>query len=103
MGFESQDYSICGYMIGTDTTINGVGLPSKVMTRQFIVQFQEIETKFFYKFEGLVPKLVSTFFIRKFKGMKGDVKDVKSLAFNARYFDRFFLNSLEWERLGSDY
>ncbi len=50
----------------------------------------------FYKFEGLIPWYVSTFIIKKFKTMKGDVKDVKSLSFNARYFDRYFLNQLEW-------
>ncbi len=50
----------------------------------------------FYKFEGLIPVYVSTFLIKKFKTMKGDVRDVKNLSFNARYFDRYFLNDLEW-------
>ncbi len=50
----------------------------------------------FYKFEGLIPTYVSTFIVKKFKTMKGNVKDVKSLSFNARYFDRYFLNQLEW-------
>ncbi len=50
----------------------------------------------FYKFEGLIPWYVSTFLIKKFKTMKGDVRDVKNLSFNARYFDRYFLNELEW-------
>ena len=52
----------------------------------------------FYKFEGIIPWYVSTFLQRKFKTMKGDVKDVKYLAFNARYFDRYFLNQLEWSQ-----
>jgi len=51
----------------------------------------------FYKFEGLVPWYVSTFMVRKFKTMKENVKDVKFQSFNARNFDRYFLNELEWE------
>ncbi len=51
----------------------------------------------FYKFEGIIPWYASAFIIKKFKTMKEDVKDVKSLAFNARYFDRYFLNGLEWK------
>ncbi|MCU4154712.1 hypothetical protein J1N10_01915 [Carboxylicivirga sp. A043] len=50
----------------------------------------------FYKFEGVIPVYVSTFLLKKFKTMKGDVRDVKYLSFNARYFDRYFLNDLEW-------
>ncbi|MBR8537741.1 hypothetical protein KDU71_19375 [Carboxylicivirga sediminis] len=50
----------------------------------------------FYKFEGVIPVYVSTFLMKKFKTMKGDVRDVRHLAFNARYFDRYFLNELEW-------
>ncbi|MCG8581804.1 MAG: metallophosphoesterase [Bacteroidales bacterium] len=50
----------------------------------------------FYKFEGVIPVYVATFLLKKFKTMKGDVRDVKNLSFNARYFDRYFLNSLEW-------
>jgi UDP-2,3-diacylglucosamine pyrophosphatase LpxH len=63
----------------------------------------------FYKFVGVVPNLIATFFVKKFKTMKEDVKDVKNLSFNARYFDRYFLNDLEWrewqsiiEKLQSD-
>ena len=50
----------------------------------------------FYKFEGIIPWYVSTFLIKKFKTMKGDVRDVANQSFNARYFDRYFLNQLEW-------
>jgi len=50
----------------------------------------------FYKFEGVIPVYVSTFLMKKFKTMKGDVKDVKHLSFNARYFDRYYLNGLDW-------
>ncbi|TLX76912.1 hypothetical protein E9993_04305 [Labilibacter sediminis] len=50
----------------------------------------------FYKFEGLIPWYASTFLIKKFKTMKENVRDVKNLSFNARYFDRYFLNQLEW-------
>ncbi|MCW3806753.1 metallophosphoesterase [Plebeiibacterium marinum] len=51
----------------------------------------------FYKFEGVIPWYVSTFVIKKFKTMKGNVRDVKNLSFNARYFDRYFLNELDWK------
>ncbi len=50
----------------------------------------------FYKFEGIIPGYVSAFLMKKLKTMKGDVRDVKHLAFNARHFDRYFLNELEW-------
>ncbi len=50
----------------------------------------------FYKFRGLIPSLVASFAQKKFKTMKEDVRDVKSLSFNARYFDRYFLNELTW-------
>lgn len=50
----------------------------------------------FYKFIGVVPSLVATFLQKKFKTMKHDVKDVANLSFNAKHFDRFFLNDLEW-------
>ncbi len=50
----------------------------------------------FYKFKGLVPWYISSFVLRKFKTMKADVNDVKNLSFNARHFDRYFLNELEW-------
>lgn len=50
----------------------------------------------FYKFRGVLPSLVATFLMKKFKGMKHEVKDVKNLSFNAQHFDRHFLNQLEW-------
>lgn len=51
----------------------------------------------FYKFVGLVPSYIAGFMMKKFKTMKGEVKDVKHLAFNAKHFDRYFLNELEWD------
>ncbi len=51
----------------------------------------------FYKFQGVVPSIVATFFVKKFKSFKEDVKDVKNQSFNARYFDRYFLNGLAWQ------
>lgn len=50
----------------------------------------------FYKFRGIIPWYISAFVMKKFKTMKGDVKDVKNLSFNAKHFDRHFLNELEW-------
>ncbi len=50
----------------------------------------------FYKFRGVIPSLVAASVMKKFKGMKHRIKDVRHLAFNARYFDRYFMNELEW-------
>ena len=50
----------------------------------------------FYKFVGIVPRIIAGTVMPKFKTMKDDVKDVKSLAFNAKHFDRYFLHDLEW-------
>lgn len=50
----------------------------------------------FYKFRGLVPGYVAAFMQRKFKTIKENVRDVKYLSFNARNFDRYFLNDLDW-------
>ncbi len=50
----------------------------------------------FYKFKGIVPWYIANFVMKKFKTMKGDVRDVKNLAFNAKHFDRYFLHELEW-------
>ncbi|MBT8221267.1 MAG: metallophosphoesterase [Bacteroidia bacterium] len=52
----------------------------------------------FYKCVGIVPSYVAAFVLRKFKTMKEDVRDVKYLSFNARYFDRYFLNELDWKQ-----
>ena len=51
----------------------------------------------FYRFKGLVPWYIAAFLQKKFKTMKEDVKDVKHQSFNARNFDRFFLNQLTWQ------
>lgn len=50
----------------------------------------------FYKFRGMIPWLLSVTILKQFKTMKGDVKDVKHLSFNAKHFDRYFLHELEW-------
>ena len=50
----------------------------------------------FYKFEGLIPRFIGGVALRQFQTMKDDVKDPKFLAFNAKHFDRYFLNELEW-------
>ncbi len=51
----------------------------------------------FYKFEGIIPWYASTFIIKKFKTMKKEINDVKNLSYNARFFDRYFLNELNWK------
>jgi len=52
----------------------------------------------FYKFEGVVPWYIAAFVVKKFKTIKGDLKDVKNHSFNARHFDRYFLHELEWSQ-----
>ncbi len=51
----------------------------------------------FYKFKGVVPWYISVFILKQFKTIKEDSKDVKHLSFNAKHFDRYFLNELEWK------
>jgi len=51
----------------------------------------------FYRFKGIVPWYISQFVQKQFKTIQEDCKDVKSLAFNAKHFDRYFLHDLEWE------
>ncbi len=51
----------------------------------------------FYKFVGVIPTYIATFVKRNFKTMKGDLRDVKNQVYNARHFDRYFLNDLEWK------
>ncbi len=50
----------------------------------------------FYKFKGAIPSFISKFIIAKYKAMGDDVKDVKNLSFNGKYFDRSYLTGLEW-------
>ncbi len=50
----------------------------------------------FYKFVGVIPWYIANFVQKNFKTIKGDLKDVKNQAFNAKHFDRYFLHELEW-------
>ena len=50
----------------------------------------------FYKFIGIIPKLVSMGAMRQFKTFDDEISDVPGLCFNAKHFDRFFLNGLSW-------
>ncbi|MBX2817782.1 MAG: hypothetical protein KTR24_17385, partial [Saprospiraceae bacterium] len=50
----------------------------------------------FYRFRGVVPWYIASFVEKKFKTMQGDLKDVDHQSFNARYFDRYFMNELPW-------
>ncbi|NNE25346.1 MAG: hypothetical protein HKN09_00755, partial [Saprospiraceae bacterium] len=50
----------------------------------------------FYKFVGLLPRLIAIYAMRKFKTMDDVIHDVPGLIFNAKHFDRFFLNELDW-------
>lgn len=51
----------------------------------------------FYKFKGVIPSFISSVVIAKYKTMGDNVKDVKNLSFNGKYFDRSYLTELDWE------
>ncbi len=51
----------------------------------------------FYQFKGALPTLVAYSVMPKFKTFNHKIQDVKNQGFNARYFDRYFLNQLEKE------
>ncbi|MEZ4985371.1 MAG: hypothetical protein R2795_10100 [Saprospiraceae bacterium] len=53
----------------------------------------------FFKFKGLIPAYVATVVAPKLRTVRPNIRQVKHLAYNARHFDRFFLNALpksEW-------
>lgn len=50
----------------------------------------------FYKFVGVFPWLFSHSLMPKFKTMGDKIGDVKYLNYNAKHFDRYFLNQLDW-------
>ncbi|MEI6949690.1 BamA/TamA family outer membrane protein [Paraflavisolibacter sp. H34] len=56
----------------------------------------------FYNADGLFPFIVSRkWLLPKFQGFRKKVRDINGFNFNARYFDRSFLNSLgqsDWEQ-----
>ncbi|MCL3779072.1 hypothetical protein EMN47_01615 [Prolixibacteraceae bacterium JC049] len=51
----------------------------------------------FYKADGILPWLVARkWILPKFQGIDTITHNVEGLSFNARYFDRTFLTSLDW-------
>lgn len=50
----------------------------------------------FFRFEGWIPTYLATFIVKKLKTMRPRLRDVEHHAFNARHFDRSFLNELAW-------
>lgn len=51
----------------------------------------------FFKFDGLVMKIANRkWLLRKFQNFDADIRDVAGLSYNARYFDRYFLNQADW-------
>lgn len=50
----------------------------------------------FFRFEGWIPSYLSAFIVKKLKTMRPRIRDVEHHAFNARHFDRFFMNELTW-------
>ncbi len=52
----------------------------------------------FFKFDGLVPSLANRkWLLRKFQPFSDDIRDIEGQNFNARYFDRSFLNEATLE------
>ena len=50
----------------------------------------------FFKFDGVVMKIANRkWLLRKFQPFKDDVRDIGGLNYNARYFDRYFLNEAD--------
>ncbi len=54
----------------------------------------------FFKFDGVVPSIANRkWLLRKFQPFDPDIRDIEGQNFNARYFDRSFLNDatlMEW-------
>jgi hypothetical protein len=49
----------------------------------------------YYKTSGVLPWIVSHQWLKsKFQGYSGEIRDIDGWNFNARYFDRYFLNQL---------
>jgi hypothetical protein len=49
----------------------------------------------YYKTSGLFPWIVAHQWLKsKFQGYSGEIRDINGWNFNARYFDRYFLNAL---------
>ena len=52
----------------------------------------------YFQFDGVIMKIANRkWLMRKFQNFDEDIRDISGLNFNARYFDRYFLTSLEWE------
>lgn len=50
----------------------------------------------YYKTSGVFPWVVSHQWLKsKFQGYSGEIRDIEGWNFNARYFDRYFLNQLD--------
>lgn len=50
----------------------------------------------FFKFNGLLPKITNRkWMIRKFQNYGAEIRDIKGQNFNARYFDRSWMSSLD--------
>ncbi len=59
----------------------------------------------FYRFKGLIPSIIGAIGVRKFKAFKPDLKDVTGQCYNARYFDRYFTNSMnkeDWLKIANE-
>ncbi len=52
----------------------------------------------FFQFDGLIMKIANRkWLLRKFQPFKEEIRDIAGLNFNARYFDRYFLNQANEE------
>ena len=51
----------------------------------------------FYKFNGLIPKFLNRQFLKNFIDFGDDLKRGDNFTLNSAFFDRYFLNELEWK------
>jgi hypothetical protein len=51
----------------------------------------------FVLFDGIIPRLFSRWFIRKFQHFGYEIEDVVGMGHNSRFLNRRLLNSLDWE------
>ena len=66
-------------------------------THSFYEPIPRDRDQVFYKYKGLIPSLTKLFspITRKFQNFDETIKNVPYLAYNARYFDRSFLNQMD--------
>ena len=85
-------------MTGTGMMTSGGGHPSKKMGSPSINPSPRDRDQAFFVNQGIIPKIASRkWLMPKIQNFQPKTSNVEGLAYNARYFDRDFLNQMEWE------